>query len=78
MLASGRNWLEIVRFRTTEEFGRFGAARPAWTLLPHLPDSRWLAGRSDTPWYPTMRLFRQPKPRDWASVVNEVGEALRA
>ena len=36
MLASGRNWLEIVRFRTTEEFGRFGAARQAWTALGNL------------------------------------------
>jgi hypothetical protein len=48
-----------------------------WTLLPFEADWRWLAEREDSPWYPTMRLFRQPRAGDWQSVVAEVGKALR-
>lgn len=46
--------------------------RPVWTLLPFSPDWRWLLDRDDSPWYPTMRLFRQPSPGDWTSVINKV------
>jgi tetratricopeptide (TPR) repeat protein len=53
------------------------AGRPVWVMLPHAPDWRWLMARSDSPWYPTMRLFRAPAPRDWASVANKVASALR-
>jgi hypothetical protein len=52
-------------------------ARPVWTLLAAVPDFRWLLGREDSPWYPTMRLFRQPRPGDWAAVVAQVSEELR-
>jgi tetratricopeptide (TPR) repeat protein len=52
-------------------------ARPCWVLLPFAPDWRWLLHRDDTPWYPTLRLFRQPTPRDWASVVIRVASELR-
>jgi Flp pilus assembly protein TadD len=52
--------------------------KPVWTLLPFVPDFRWGLQGSQTPWYPTMRLFRQPKPRDWASVMEMVVEALKA
>ena len=54
------------------------AARPVWTLLAFAPDWRWVRGRSDTAWYPTMRLFRQAAPDDWASVFREVRGALLA
>lgn len=50
--------------------------RPAWTLLPYAPDWRWMLGRDDTPWYPTMRLFRQEKARGWAEVVKHAWAAL--
>ena len=52
--------------------------RPVWTLLAFAHDWRWMLGRADTPWYPTMRLFRQPKPNDWAGVFREVRRELEA
>ena len=53
-------------------------AKPVWTLLPFAPDWRWLTGRDDSPWYPTMRLFRQTTPGDWAGVMTRIADALRA
>lgn len=50
--------------------------KPVWTLLQFDPDWRWLIGREDSPWYPSMRLFRQPEPDDWTSVFEEITEAL--
>jgi ADP-heptose:LPS heptosyltransferase len=50
--------------------------RPTWILLPHTPDYRWLLGRDDSPWYGTVRLFRQDQQRDYAPVVARVREAL--
>jgi tetratricopeptide (TPR) repeat protein len=47
-----------------------------WLLLPFAPDWRWMLERDDTPWYPTMRLFRQPAPRDWASIVSRIASEL--
>ncbi len=52
-------------------------ARPVWTLLPYECDWRWMLDREDSPWYPTMRLFRQPRPGDWPSVIQRVRQALR-
>ena len=52
--------------------------RPVWTLLAFAPDWRWILGRIDTPWYPTMRLFRQPAPNDWAGAFREVRRVLAA
>jgi hypothetical protein len=50
--------------------------RPAWVMLPFLPDWRWLQHRADTPWYPTHRLFRQQNRGDWAGVVAEISRHL--
>jgi Tfp pilus assembly protein PilF len=51
--------------------------KPMWVLLPFSADWRWLRGRSDSPWYPTARLFRQPAPGDWQGAVRRVAEALQ-
>ncbi|MBI3191520.1 MAG: hypothetical protein HYZ36_02565, partial [Pedosphaera parvula] len=50
--------------------------RPVWTLVPFVPDWRWLMDRDDTPWYPPMRLFRQPVIGDWDSAIQTVGREL--
>jgi ADP-heptose:LPS heptosyltransferase len=51
---------------------------PVWTLLTHHADWRWLLERKDSPWYPTMQLFRQPAPGQWAPVIDMVRHALLA
>jgi hypothetical protein len=50
--------------------------RPVWTLLSAVPDWRWALAGETTPWYPTMRLFRQPQPGDWATAPAQVAQAL--
>jgi len=50
--------------------------KPVWTLLPFSPDWRWLLHRQDSPWYPSMRLFRQDWPGDWAGVFDQLRELL--
>jgi Flp pilus assembly protein TadD len=52
--------------------------KPVWLLLPFIPDWRWLLNRGDSPWYPSMKLFRQPSLGDWTSVIANVADALRA
>jgi tetratricopeptide (TPR) repeat protein len=51
---------------------------PVWIMLPHLADWRWLEQRKDSPWYPTARLFRQPAPGDWTSLVEELRKEIQA
>ncbi len=50
--------------------------RPAWVMLPFAPDWRWMIGRMDSPWYPSLRLYRQPRPKDWGHVVEHIAEDL--
>lgn len=49
---------------------------PVWLALPHVAEWRWLQGREDTPWYPTMRLFRQERPGDWAQLMGRIRREL--
>jgi ADP-heptose:LPS heptosyltransferase len=51
-------------------------AKPTWLLLPFSPDWRWLMQREDSPWYPTMRLFRQRRLGDWPDTIARVTAAL--
>ncbi len=50
--------------------------RPVWVALKYLPDWRWFLHRGDTPWYPSMRLFRQAAPGDWSGVFTAMMTAL--
>jgi hypothetical protein len=52
--------------------------RPTWVALQHVPDWRWLLDRNDSPWYPTMRLFRQQKRNDWSTVFRDMAVELDA
>jgi hypothetical protein len=52
-------------------------ARPGWVMLAAVPEWRWLLAREDSPWYPTMRLFRQSAACDWGDVVARVEAELR-
>src|SRR5262249_48765016 len=49
---------------------------PVWVALQFAPDFRWFLGRTDSPWYPTMRLFRQQRRGDWEEVFKRMSEAL--
>ncbi|MBF0589666.1 MAG: hypothetical protein HQL53_11110 [Magnetococcales bacterium] len=50
--------------------------KPVWTLLPFAPDWRWMLNRKDSPWYPSMQLFRQTELDNWSSVIEWVRLAL--
>ena len=50
--------------------------RPTWVLLPCNADFRWMRDRRDSPWYPSMRLFRQSHHHDWPGLVQELHQAL--
>ncbi len=52
------------------------AGLPVWTLVPAYTEWRWLTDRTDSPWYPSMRLFRQRDLGDWTAVIEEVRDAL--
>ncbi len=46
--------------------------KPTWVLLPHIPDWRWLLDREDSPWYPSIKLYRQGEDRHWSSVLKKI------
>ena len=50
--------------------------KPVWTLLSFIPDWRWMLNRSDSPWYPSMTLFRQKETGDWSTVFQQIKLAL--
>ena len=51
-------------------------AIPTWIALGYIPDWRWLLERDDSPWYPTVKLFRQPSMGDWTSVFANIRKEL--
>ncbi|WP_434625426.1 tetratricopeptide repeat protein [Azospirillum sp. B2RO_4] len=51
---------------------------PVWVLVPFAPDWRWMLDRDDSPWYPTMRLFRQDRPGSWDDAIDRLEQALRS
>lgn len=51
--------------------------KPVWNLLSYIPEWRWMLEGETTPWYPTMRLFRQAEPGNWTEMMNRVTHALR-
>ena len=52
--------------------------KPVWTLIPDIHRTgRWFLDRADTPWYSTMRLFRQVERNRWATPISQIAEALR-
>ncbi len=75
--ASAMALLDLVVVVDTAAAHLAGAlGRPAWVLLRHNADWRWMRERDDSPWYPTMRLFRQIRPGDWPGVVDRVAAEL--
>ena len=52
--------------------------KPVWVMLRRIPDWRWMLDREDTPWYPSMRLFRQKTAGDWATVINRIADELKS
>jgi len=50
--------------------------KPAWVLIPFVPDWRWMLNRTDTPWYPTLQLFRQEKAGDWKPPIARLAKQL--
>jgi hypothetical protein len=73
-LLSGLDLLITVDTSTAHLAGAMGM--PVWTLLPFSPDYRWRLGCEDSPWYPSMRLFRQERLGEWGAVIERVRLAL--
>jgi tetratricopeptide (TPR) repeat protein len=75
-LVDGLDLVITVDTSITHLAGALG--KPVWMLIPFAPDWRWLLDRADSPWYPTMRLFRQPAPGAWEPVLQQVADALKS
>jgi hypothetical protein len=76
--AAAMGQLDLVISVCTSTLHLAGAlGRPVWGILAHAPCWRWMLGRTDSPWYPTMTLFRQPRPGDWAGAIAPLVTALR-
>jgi tetratricopeptide (TPR) repeat protein len=74
-IIAGLDWVVTVDTAVAHLAGALG--KPVWLLLPTGADYRWLLARADTPWYPSMRLFRQTHRGDWPGVVAQVSEAIQ-
>ena len=76
--AAVMNGLDLIIASDTSIVHLAGAlGRPAWVALKHVPEWRWLLDREDSPWYPTLRLFRQPQPGNWRPVFLNIERELR-
>jgi ADP-heptose:LPS heptosyltransferase len=73
-LAAGMDLVVAVDTAAAHLAGALGV--PVWILLQSGADFRWLRGRTDSPWYPTARLFRQPRHGDWDPVLADLRRAL--
>ena len=71
-----KQWDLLISVDTTPAHLAGASAQPVWTLLPFVRDWRWMREREDTPWHPTMRLFRQRSRGDWQGVFTDAGRAL--
>jgi tetratricopeptide (TPR) repeat protein/glycosyltransferase involved in cell wall biosynthesis len=77
--AAAINELDLVIAVDTAVAHLAGAlGKEVWVLLPHVPDWRWMLSRQDSPWYPTMRLFRQPAVKAWVPAIASVARELSA
>jgi ADP-heptose:LPS heptosyltransferase len=71
------SWMDVIISVDSAVAHLAGAmGKTIWLLLATQPDWRWLPGREDNPWYPTMRIFRQKTRGDWSDVVKRVTAAL--
>ncbi len=82
ILPTPRRWLAqldlMISVDTAVAHLAAAMGKPVWLLLPFNPDWRWLLHRDDSPWYATLRLFRQTTLGDWPGVIHRVVEALAA
>jgi ADP-heptose:LPS heptosyltransferase len=74
-LVSGLDLVITVDTSVAHLAGALG--KPCWIMLPHAADFRWLRDRTDSPWYPSVRLFRQSHRNNWHGVVADVATALQ-
>ena len=77
-LAAAMTCVDLVVTSSTAS-GHVGGALgvPTWIALGYVPDWRWMLERGDTPWYPSVRLFRQPRPGDWQVVLDAIAAQIR-
>ena len=75
-IIAGLDWVVTVDTAVAHLAGALG--KPVWILLPTGADYRWLLERTDSPWYPTARIFRQQARGDWLGVVADVRNTILA
>ena len=69
--------VQVLTDLSADQFNRVMLGLAAWVALPHTPDWRWLLERSDSPWYPGLRLFRQSRPEEWDDVFERLAGAVK-